>query len=156
MHQGPTNPWSESNNPSLRRNQGDSARVVGLFLAGLSYRDIAAVVGLRSPTSVGNIVQREFGAPDSAARRGLLTDEAFAVWQERSERLFRAHWGPALDGNHRSAELCRKLLGQQAQVYGLAQEVALAAGTPTGVVEVEPVEPDIDELARLRAARAGV
>jgi hypothetical protein len=130
------------------------ARVVGLFLAGLSYRDIAAVVGLRSPTSVGNIVQQEFGSPDSAARRGLLTDAAFAMWQERSERLLRAHWGRALDGNHRSAELCRKLLGQQAQVYGLAQEVALAAGTPTGVVEVEPVEPDMDELARLRAARA--
>jgi hypothetical protein len=54
-----------------------------------------------------------------------------------------------------SAELCRKLLGQQAQVYGLAQEVSLAAGTPTGVVEVEPVEPEVDELARLRRLRAG-
>ena len=129
------------------------ARVVRLFLAGLTYRDIGAVVGLRSPQSVGNIVQRELAA--SAARRGLLTDEAFAVWQERSERLFRAHWGRALDGNYRSAELCRKLLGQQAQVYGLAQEVALGAGTPTGAVVVEPVEPDMDELARLRAARAG-
>jgi hypothetical protein len=129
------------------------ARVVRLFLAGLSYRDIGAVVGLRSPQSVGNIVQRELA--DSAARRGLLTDEAFAVWQERSERLLRAHWGRALDGNHRSAELCRKLLGQQAQVYGLAQEVALAGGTPTGAVEVEPEDSDMDELARLRAKRAG-
>jgi hypothetical protein len=125
-----------------------------LFLVELSFWDVAVVVGLRSPTSVGNIVQREFGAPDSAARRGLLTDEAFAVWQERSERLLRAHWGRALDGNYRSAELCRKLLGQQAQVYGLTQQVALAAGAPTGVAEVEPVEPDIDELARLRTARA--
>ena len=136
---------------------GDRARrdgrVVRLFLAGLSYRDIGAVVGLRSPQSVGNIVQRELAA--SGERRGLLTDEAFAVWQERSERLFRAHWGRALDGNHRSAELCRKLLGQQAQVYGLAQEVALAAGTQSGAVEVEPVEPDMDELARLRAKRTG-
>ncbi|MDR3656935.1 MAG: hypothetical protein P4L48_15120 [Mycobacterium sp.] len=106
------------------------ARVVRLFLAGLSYRDIGAVVGLRSPTSVGNIVARELAA--SAERRGLLTDEAFAVYQERSERLFRAHWGRALDGNHRSAELCRKLLGQHAQIYGLAKEVSLAGGTPTG------------------------
>jgi hypothetical protein len=122
-------------------------------LAGLSYRDIGAVVGLRSPQSVGNIVQRELAT--SAERRGLLTDEAFAIYQERSERLLRAHWGRALDGNHRSAELCRKLLGQQAQVYGLAKELSLAGGTPTGVVEVEPVEPDMDELARLRAKRAG-
>lgn len=110
------------------------AQVVGLFLGGASYRSIAGAVGLRSPQSVGNIVQRVLGC--SSKRRELLTDEAFAVWQERSERLLRAHWGRALDGNHRSAELCRKLLGQQAQVYGLAQEVALAAGTPTGVMEV--------------------
>jgi hypothetical protein len=128
------------------------AQVVHLFLGGASYRSIAAAVGLRSPQSVGNIVQRELAT--SAGRRGLLTDEAFAVWQERSERLFRAHWGPALEGNHRSAELCRKLLGQQAQVYGLAQQVSLAGATPTGAVEVEPVEPDMDELAKLRAARA--
>jgi hypothetical protein len=71
------------------------ARVVGLFLAGLSYRNIAAVVGLRSPTSVGNIVQRQFGAPDSAARRGLLTYEAFAVFQKGSgcfARIGGARW----------------------------------------------------------------
>jgi hypothetical protein len=129
------------------------AQVVHLFLGGASYRAIAGAVGLRSPQSVGNIVQRALGS--SSQRRELLTDEAFAVWQERSERLFRAHWGPALEGNHRSAELCRKLLGQQAQVYGLAQEVGLAGGTLTGVLEVEPVEPDMDELARLRAMRAG-
>ncbi len=128
------------------------AQVVQLFLGGASHRSIAGAVGLRSPQSVGNIVQRALGS--SSQRRELLTDEAFAVWQERSERLFRAHWGPALEGNHRSAELCRKLLGQQAQVYGLAKEVSLAGGTPTGVVEVEPVEADMDELAKLRAARA--
>ena len=90
-------------------------------------------------------------------RRELLTDEAFAVWQERSERLFRAHWGPALEGNHRSAELCRKILAQHVLVYGLAQEVSLA-GTRAGAVEVDP-EPDPDEggldvLARMRADRA--
>lgn len=77
------------------------------------------------------------------------------MWQERSERLLRAPWGPALEGNYRSAELCRNLLGQQAQVYGLSQDVSLVAGTPAGVVEVEPDEPDMDELARLRAKRAG-
>jgi hypothetical protein len=39
----------------------------------------------------------------------------------------------------------------QAQVYRLAKEVSLAGGTPPGVVEVEAA---IDELAKLRAARA--
>lgn len=130
-----------------------NAQVLQLFLGGASHRTIAKAVGLRSHRSVGNIVQAALGS--TTDRRDPLTDEALAVWQERSERLFCAHWGRALEGNHRSAELCRKLLGQQAQVYGLAQEVALAARTPTGVVAVEPVEPEMDELARLRAARAG-
>jgi len=40
----------------------------------------------------------------------------------------------------------------RAQVYGLAREVSLIGGTAAGVVEVEP---DMDELARLRAKRAG-
>jgi hypothetical protein len=128
------------------------AQVVHLFLGGASYRSIAAAVGLRSPQSVGNIVQRALGS--SSQRRELLTDEAFAVWQERSERLFRAHWGPALEGNHRSAEVCLKLLGQQARVYRLEAEVgSIPASTPTQPVEGEQAPQD--ELARLRAKRAG-
>lgn len=127
------------------------AQVVQLFLGGASYRSIAGAVGLRSPQSVGNIVARAFAG--SSQRRELLTDEAFAVWQERTEALLNAHWDRALGGDQRSAEVCRKVLGLQAQVYGLAQEVSLAGGTPTGVVEVEPDESE-DELARLRAARA--
>ena len=137
--------------PSGERAARDQ-RVMALFLAGESYRQIREAVGLRSLSGVHRIVQRELAG--CAARRDLLTDEAFAVWQERSERLFHAHWGRALDGNYRAAELCRKILTQQAQVYGLAQEVSLAGGTPAGAVEVEPPEADMDELARLRAARA--
>ena len=43
------------------------AQVVQLFLAGASYRSIAGAVGLRSPQSVGNIVQREFADRRSGA-----------------------------------------------------------------------------------------
>lgn len=130
--------------------------MVQLFLGGASYRSIAAAVGLRSPQSVGNIVQRALGS--SSQRRELLTDEAFAVWQERSERLLRAHWGAALEGNHRSAELCRKILAQHVLVYGLGQEVPVA-GTRADAVEVDPEpEPDDDEgmdlLARMRREHA--
>lgn len=132
------------------------AQVVRLFLCGASYRSIAGAVGLRSPQSVGNIVVRALEG--SSQRRELLTDEAFAVYQERSERLLRAHWGPALEGNHRSAELCRKILAQHVLVYGLAREVCLA-GTRADAVEVDQ-EPDpaddegLDVLARMRADRA--
>lgn len=113
--------------------------------------------GLRSPQSVANIVERSFAGPQ--ARRGLLTDEAFAIWQERSERLFRAHWAAALDGNHRSAEVCRKLLASMALVYGLHQDipdvpVPRANDRRELLAHVEPVESQQDALAELRAARA--
>ena len=62
-----------------------------------------------------------------------------------------------MDGSHRSAELCRKILAQHVLVYGLAQEVSLA-GTRADAVEVEPEpepdEEDLDVLARMRRDRA--
>ena len=132
-----------------------NAQVVRLFLSGATYRSIANAVGLRSPQSVCNIVHQAMAG--SSQRRDLLTDEALAVWQERSERLLCAHWGAALQGNHRSAEVCRKILARHVLVYGLAQKVSLA-GTRTDAVEVE-LEPDLDEegldvLARMRRDRA--
>ena len=132
------------------------AQVIQLWLSGASHRSIAAVVGLRSHRTVGNIVHRALGS--SSQRRALLTDEAFAVWQERSERLFRAHWGPALDGNYRSAELCRRLLAQQATVYVLGQQVPVA-GTKLDAVVVDKDQDDdggdgMDILSRMRADRA--
>jgi hypothetical protein len=132
-----------------------NAQVLQLFLGGASHRTIARVVGLRSHRSVGNIVQAALGS--TTDRRELLTDEAFAVWQERSERLFQVHWVAALDGNYRSAELCRKLLAQMALVYGLQQGVS-AAGTRPDAVEANPAEPgddeDLDVLERMRRDRA--
>lgn len=135
-----------------------NAQVLALWLSGATHRAIAAAVGLRSHRSVGNIVVAALG--DSGARRELLTGEAFAVWQERTERLFRAHWQLALDGNHRSAELCRKLLANMALVYGLHQEIRGVA-TQLDAVEAETVpeggdtdEDGLDLLARMRMDHA--
>ena len=111
-------------------------------------------------------IERELGKPEVevsadtkpaekkiARRREVVTDEEFAVWQERTEALFQAHWEPALNGHYRSAEICRKLLGQQARVYGLGAEVSpLPAPTSATPVGDESDEPE-DELSKLRAAR---
>lgn len=132
--------------------------VLQLFVAGATYQQIAAAVGLKSQSTVHDIIQRELA--DAARRRGLLSDEAFAVFQERSERLFRAHWARALDGDHKSAEICRKLLAQQARMYGI-DEVTHVSPNRMGIVdsdgETDPLneQEPMDELARLRAARAG-
>lgn len=136
-----------------KRNQN----VLQLFVAGSTYSQIAAVVGLKSQSTIHDIVQRELGS--AARRRGLLTDEAFAIYQERTERLFRAHWSRALDGDHKSAEVCRKILAAQARMYGIEDQLSLANGM--GIVdtdnETDPLneQEPMDELAKLRAHRAG-
>ena len=131
-------------------------KILQLFLAGATYRAIGAAVGLRSTHSVHHVVQRELSS--AARRRAMLTDEALAVYQERVEALFRAHWGPALRGDHRSAEICRRLLGQQARLYGLDDLVDGSLPNPTvgtsGIADDD--DKDLpDELSRLRAKRAG-
>jgi hypothetical protein len=134
------------------REQRDE-RVLRLFLAGETYRQIGQSVGLRSVSGVHRIVQREMA--EGAARREVLTDDALALWQERTEGLLRAHWERATRADspdHRSAEMVRKLLGQQAKVYGLGADVPLPAPTPTLHGDDDGQD---DDLSRLRARRSG-
>lgn len=117
-------------------------RVLQLFLAGATYQQIAAAVELDS-AQVHDIVCDEL--QQSGDRRGVLMDNFKAVFQERAEALFKAHWAPALRGDHKSAEICRKILDQQARLFsdpafGLA--TATRKGTP------------LDELAARRAEAA--
>jgi hypothetical protein len=137
------------------REQRDE-RVLQLFLAGLTYREIGAATGFRSVSGVHRVVQRELAA--GARRREVLSDEPFVLWQERTEALLHAHWDRATradDPDLRSAELCRKLLGQQARVYRVGVDVvdSLPAPTVSLSADDEDDEDGVDELSRLRAAR---
>lgn len=116
-------------------------KVLQLFLAGATYRQIGAAVGLASTQSVHEIVRRELS--DAGRRRSVLLEEAKSIYQERSEALFKAHWSPALRGDHKSAEICRRLLDQQLRL------IAPQSVKPTDEEEDQP-----DELAKLRARRA--
>lgn len=118
-------------------------KALQMFVAGASYKQIAASIGLKSTLQVDNIIKKELSA--AAQRRDLLTQEAFAVLQERMETLFLAHWVPATrDRDPRSAEICRRILSDQARMYGLEDRAAAVTATTT--------EPD-DELAALRNRR---
>jgi hypothetical protein len=117
-------------------------RILQLFLAGSTYRQIAAVVGLKSTQNIHEIVRRELS--DAARRRSVLLEEARSIYQERSEALLKSHWGPALRGDHKSAEICRKLLDQQSRLLA-----------PLAVPEGELPEEEVDELTKLRARRTG-
>ena len=136
-------------------------KVLRLWIAGGSYPRIAEAVGL-SARQVERIVKAALAA--GASRRALLTEEALAVHQERHERLFEAHWHRALNGDHRSAELCRRLLDQNAKLHGLygegggAKQPSLPAPTAPltsgdGADSAGESEEPADELAKLRALR---
>lgn len=61
----------------------------------------------------------------------------------RLDDLLEAFWPGAMTGDVKSGELVRRVLLQQADMYGLRGKVAL------------PVDEGVDELAKLRARRAG-
>ena len=111
-------------------------RVLQLFLAGATYSQIAGNIGIDA-TEVNAVVLRELN--NSADRRSVLINEARAVYQERTEALFKAHWPAALRGDHKSAEICGRILDRQAR------------NLPGGA---EMVEVDaVDEISARRAAR---
>lgn len=110
------------------------ARVLQLFLAGATYPQIAQATGLDEAAVHVAVVAQLKGSQE---RRGVLDRNQRAVAQERTEALFRAHWGAALRGDHKSAELCRRILERQ-----------FAAGETAEVV-VDAV----DEIAARRSAR---
>ena len=122
-------------------------KVFQLFVAGRTFREIAAFVGLKSVASVDAIIKKELKS--AAARRGLLCDEAFAVWQERTEKLFSMYWSAAMKGDVRAAEICRRIIQQQSGLYGIDQT---PAARPVAVERDDDEE--LDELASLRARRS--
>lgn len=114
-------------------------RVLQLFLAGANYAQIASAVDMDIET-VHDLVCQELKRSED--RRTVLSDEARAVYQERSEALFRAHFAPALRGDHKSAEICRRILETQARVFASETQAD------------QPKDDQLDELAKLRARRA--
>lgn len=142
-------------------------RILQLWIAGGSYLRIAKAVGL-TQRRVEQVVKAELAA--GAGRRALLTEEALAVHQERvavhqqrRERLFEVHLKKAENGDHQAAELCRRLLAddarlldQNARLYGLYGDASpLPAPTAplTGEDGGGQESEEADELSKLRARR---
>ena len=68
-------------------------------------------------------------------------------YRRRLEDLVDTYWPDAVGGEHKSAELVRKLLQQHAALFGIGGSGGVTASG-------KPDESD-DELAKLRARRAG-
>lgn len=129
-------------------------RILEMFLAGANYRQIAAQVGLKSHSSVHRIIEREIA--NSGLRRTLLTDQRVAVFLERTETLFRAHWPAALRGDYKSAVICDRMLARQGRLFGL--DIVNGGSLPPTEDPDEPLdggddEEGGDELAKFRRRR---
>ena len=111
-------------------------KVLNLFLAGATYPQIAQATGLDLDKVHSAVVDALAAQQD---RRNALQENYVAVHRERTEALFRAHWGPALRGDHKSAEICNRILERQLRIV---------ADLP------QAIESDaVDEIAARRAAR---
>lgn len=84
------------------------SRALEMFIAGATYRQISDRLEM-TEAAVEKAVQKAM-AGAAARRRELLADEATAVFAERTEALFRAHYPAALRGDHRSAQICLSIL----------------------------------------------
>ncbi|CAN5758417.1 hypothetical protein BH09ACT7_BH09ACT7_18360 [soil metagenome] len=92
-------------------------QILQLFMAGVPYRRIAEVVGLRSPQAVANVIDRELDA--GGPRREVLSGDALAMFTERSEALLRSRWTRAMGGDAKAGDAALRIIELQARVHGL-------------------------------------
>ncbi len=110
-----------------------ASRALDMFVAGATVRQIADRLAMTA-TAVEKAIRG--GMATSSLQRGRLADEAPTLFLERTDALFRAHFPQALRGDHRSAEICRRIL-----------ETPAPTGTSTAIAASE------DETAALNALR---
>lgn len=71
--------------------------------------------------------------------------DVLGAYRDRLEQLVDTFWADAVAGEHKSAELVRKLLQQHAALFGIGSGTVISA----------PADEGDDELAKLRARRSG-
>ncbi|URM86452.1 RNaseE [Mycobacterium phage Hilltopfarm] len=130
------------------------AKVLRLHIAGATYRQIAEACDI-SVGMADKIVKRELAK--AAARRDLLADQALAMFLERSESLFKAHYPKAMKGDYKAAVICDRIMARQARLFGVVDGHGIGgAGTedpPEPPDTGDDPEDDDDELAKWRSRR---
>lgn len=123
-------------------------RVLGMFIAGGSEREIGRAVGLSGPR-IHQILHRQLER--TASDLELRSREALTVHIARMEQLLKACWPAALKGDLKAIEQARKVLLAQAKLFGLEHRrdpVPIAEE-----LEEDDEDDDLDELARFRGRR---
>jgi hypothetical protein len=94
------------------------ALILRLFVAGLTHRQIGAHPQVQlSQSTVTEILHRELAASGPAYE--AVRSEARTVFLMRSEQLLKAAWPKAMKGDIAAVNVCVRVVGQQARIYGL-------------------------------------
>ena len=115
-------------------------RALDMKLAGGTERSIAQALGV-SNVQVHKDIRRVLGElEDSYSPKA---NKLRTLTMARYERLLLAHWGAALNGDHKSTEICLSILTGQRAISGL--------DAPTEITGLDggPVRISIDELAKI-------
>lgn len=135
--------------PRLTREEREkrNARILGLFVAGLSERQIGKAVNLTGPR-VHQILKEEL--KKEAASQQLVTDQALSLYVQRLDTLLASVWQKATRGGDlKAVEIARRILEQQARLYDLEEEKV--PGLPSAPEsELEGAEEIRDELQQYR------
>ena len=128
------------------------AQMLQMFISGHSENEIAKAVD--TDRSLVNRVLKEC-LKDTARHRELLNNQALSVYVTRRETLIQAAWDKVEEGDRKAIEVARRLLENQARLYGLS---GVGAAAPTSRTPIPPLsdqelenpeEPE-DELAAYR------
>lgn len=120
-------------------------RVLDLLIAGATPRQIADRLEL-TEAAVSKAIRA--GIDKAAKERAGMAADAATVRAERADALFRAHYPQALRGDHKSAEICCRILA--AHPAAAADESDAMSAIAIGLVDTElaALEALRDRLAR--------
>jgi hypothetical protein len=149
---------TDKRGPKLTQEQRElrNAQILQLFIAGKSEMEIAQAVD--TDRSLINRLLKD-SLKETAQHRQLLTNEALSVYVTRLETLMQAAWEKVEQGDLKAIEVARRILEQQAKLYGLA-----GSSSPTRISSPipplsdqqleDPDEPE-DELSAYRQRHKG-
>lgn len=121
-------------------------QILNLFISGHSNTSIARHYGI-TPERVGQIIKESLKS--TAPHRELMNNQALSVYVTRLETLIQAAWEKVEVGDLKAIEVARRLLEQQAKLYGLHDPVGKGTIPPMSDEELVEDEPE-DELAAFR------
>lgn len=140
--------------PQLSRDEISrrNARIMALFIAGHSEREIGRAVNLTGQR-VHQIIKVEL--KNEARHQKLVTDQALSLYMSRLDMLLKAVWPKVAQQDLKAIETARRLLEQQARLYDIEEERVGALPPANELLDGDEggVDPR-DDLAKYRSRHA--